>query len=69
MTRVEDRSVQGDPERRASAHLAGRDVASARYGVTWKTLIAIEDQWRRVLGSRLMDELETALEKLDDWRP
>ena len=58
-----------DPTDRRAYLIRPTARAHAGYVVSRQALIAIEDQWRRVLGSRLMDELETALEKLDDWRP
>jgi DNA-binding MarR family transcriptional regulator len=70
--RLEQRGyVTRDPDPTDRRAYLVRPTARARGGylVSRKNLIAIEDQWRRVLGSRLMDELEKALEKLDDWRP
>jgi DNA-binding MarR family transcriptional regulator len=70
--RLEQRGyVTRDPDPKDRRSYLVRPTARARAGylVSRTNLIAIEDEWRRLLGAGLMDELETALEKLDDWRP
>jgi DNA-binding MarR family transcriptional regulator len=58
-----------DPTDRRAYIVRPTARTQAGYRVSRQSLVAIEDQWRRVLGPRLMDQLESALEKLDDWRP
>jgi DNA-binding MarR family transcriptional regulator len=43
--------------------------AASAYVVGRQSLLGIEDEWRRILGPRLMADLARALEVLDNWHP
>jgi DNA-binding MarR family transcriptional regulator len=62
-------TLEPDPTDRRARIVRPTAKATEAYVVSRRALLAIEQDWRRILGPRRMDELERALEALDGWRP
>lgn len=70
--RLEDRgfvTLEPDPTDRRARIVRPTAKTAEAYRVSRRALLEVEEDWRSVLGPRLMDDLDRALEALDGWRP